>query len=105
LDGDAAASVAGRDSSTVARWAKEAMDEGRPIAVKVGASWLFVKSRLLDFIERRFKLPARREAETRLRKLLEIRAGSQQSMANTRTRALASPNPCDLVDSSAAVSR
>jgi hypothetical protein len=83
LDSEDAGFVGGRGASTVARWAQAAEDEGAPIAIKGGTSWLFVTSRLLDFIERKFGLPARREAETRHRKLTEMRARSQNSQNST----------------------
>jgi hypothetical protein len=79
LDSDDAGFVGGRGASTAARWAQAAEDEGAPIAIKVGGSWLFVTRRLLDFIERKFGLAARREAETRHRKLTEMRARTQNS--------------------------
>jgi hypothetical protein len=93
-----AAIVSGRDTSTAARWAQMAEDEGRPIAVKAGGTWLFVTKRLLCFIERKFKLSARREAETRLKKLLQMRARSHRSTPNASPRASSAAKPCDNID-------
>jgi hypothetical protein len=87
LRGDDAALVGGRDTSTLARWAAAAEDEGTPIAIKVGTSWLFVTKRLLGYIERAFGLYNRREAETRLRKLIEMRASAQNPSQSARPRA------------------
>ncbi|WGR70193.1 MULTISPECIES: hypothetical protein [unclassified Bradyrhizobium] len=87
LRSEDAALVGGRDASTLARWAAAAEDEGEPIAIKVGTSWLFVTSRLLDYIERASGLYGRREAETRLRKLIETRAGGQNPNQAARPRA------------------
>ena len=42
LRSDDAALVGGRDTSTGARWAAAAEDEGAPLAIKVGTSWLFI---------------------------------------------------------------
>jgi len=43
LRSDDAALVGGRrDTSTLARWAAAAEDEGAPLAIKVGTSWLFI---------------------------------------------------------------
>jgi hypothetical protein len=95
LLGDDAAFVAGRDQSTVARWAASAEDEGAPIAIKVGTSWLFVVTRLLGYIQRTSGLHKRREAETRLRKLLETPAGSQHSRSHASPRAASAPKACD----------
>jgi hypothetical protein len=100
---DDAALVGGRDTSTLARWAQAAEDEGEPIAFKVGGAWMFITWRLLDFIERKFKLPARREAETKLRKLREMRASAQQSTSNARTRAASASETCDTIDSTLAL--
>jgi hypothetical protein len=100
LRADDAAVVAGRrDTSTLARWAQAADDEGEPIAFKVGGAWMFITRRLLDFIERKFKLPARREAETKLRKLREMRAGSQRSASNASQRTASPGSLCDYDDS------
>jgi hypothetical protein len=104
LRGDDAAFVAGRrDTSTLARWAQAADDEGEPIAFKVGGAWMFITRRLLDFIERKFKLSARREAETKLRKLRECGAGSQRSTSNSSQRAGADTKTCDNIDSKLAL--
>lgn len=94
LFSEEAALVGGRDTSTLARWAAAAEDEGAPIAVKVGTSWLFVTSRLLGYIERASGLYGRREAETRLRKLTEMRAGGQHPNQTARPRARQMTN-CD----------
>jgi hypothetical protein len=87
LRSDDAALVGGRDTSTGARWAAAAEDEGEPIAIKVGTSWLFVTTRLLGYIERTSGLYSRREAETRLRKLIEMRAGAQSPSQAARPSA------------------
>jgi hypothetical protein len=87
LRGDDAALVGGRDTSTLARWAAAAENEGMPIAIKTGNSWLFVANRLLGYIERTSGLYTRREAETRLRKLCEMRASRQNLSQNARPRA------------------
>ncbi|OKO75124.1 hypothetical protein AC629_34370 [Bradyrhizobium sp. NAS80.1] len=87
LRSEDAALVGGRDASTLARWAAAAEDEGTPIAIKVGTSWLFVTSRLLGYIELASGLYGRREAETRLRKLIEMRAGGQNPNQIARPRA------------------
>lgn len=79
---DGAAVVGGRDSSTLAKWAQSCDDEGDPIAIKVGQSWLYITQRLLRYIQRRFGSYARREAETRLRKFRETRAGTEISTPN-----------------------
>ncbi|HZV05854.1 MAG TPA: hypothetical protein VE999_12295 [Gemmataceae bacterium] len=94
LDSDDAAFVAGRRASTVARWAQAAEDEGASIAVKCGSSWLFVTTRLLDYIERKFGLHTRREAETRHRKLIEMRARAQTSTSNASRHAAAAAEAC-----------
>jgi hypothetical protein len=104
LRADDAALVGGRrDTSTLARWAQAADDEGEPIAFKVGGAWMFITGRLLDFIERKFKLPARREAETKLRKLREMRASAQQSPSNASQRAALASETCDNIDSKLAL--
>jgi hypothetical protein len=87
LRGDDAALVGGRDTSTLARWAAAAESEGVPIAIKIGNSWLFVTNRLLGYIERTSGLYTRREAETRLRKLSEMRASAQNPSQRARPRA------------------
>lgn len=94
LDSDDAGMVSGRGASTAARWAQAAEEEGAPIAVKAG-SWLFVTSRLLDYIERKSGLHARREAETRHRKLIEMRARPQPSSPNASRRAAPATEACD----------
>jgi hypothetical protein len=103
LLGDDAACVAGRDTSTIARWAQAAEDEGRPIGFKAGISagspWVYITHQLLGLIERKFGLHARREAETKLRKLLETRQRAQQSPSNARTRAASASETCDNIDS------
>jgi hypothetical protein len=95
LSDDAAIVGGARVASTVARWAQDAEDEGSPIALKVGNSWLFVTSRLLNRIERKSGRPARREAETRLRKMLETRASAQKSNRNACWRAASAPEACE----------
>lgn len=87
LRGHDPAFVGGRNTSTLARWAAAAEDEGTPIAIKVGTSWLFVTTRLLAYIERASGLHSRREAETRLRKLIEMRARAQNPSQSARPRA------------------
>jgi hypothetical protein len=99
LDSDEAAFVSGRRASTVARWAQVAEDEGEPIAIKTGTSWLFVANRLLGYIERTSSLYARREAETRHRKLIETRASSHCSTSDASQRAASPGSPCDYADS------
>jgi hypothetical protein len=94
LRSEEAAVVGGRDTSTLARWAAAAEDEGMPIAIKVGTTWLFVTSRLLVHIEHASGLYGRREAETRLRKLIEMRAGGQSPNQTARPRARGMTN-CD----------
>lgn len=86
LRSEDAALVGGRDASTLARWAAAAEDEGAPIAIKVGTSWLFVTNRLLGYIERASGVYGRREAETRLRKLTETRARAQKADQTARPR-------------------
>jgi hypothetical protein len=87
LDGDEAGIVGGRDASTAARWAQAAADEGQPIAFKCSGKWVYVTRLLLDRIEGASGLPARRVAETRHRKLIEMRARAQQSASNASQRA------------------
>jgi hypothetical protein len=107
LLGDDAVFVAGRDTSTIARWAALAEAEGRPIGFKAGISagspWLYVAARLLDHIERTSGLYKRREAETRHRKLLETRSRAQQSSLDAEPRAASAPEPCDNIDSTLAL--
>jgi hypothetical protein len=95
LDSDEAGIVGGRDGSTAVRWAQAAEDVGAPIALKIGKFWLFITRRLLDNIEKRFGLHARREAETRHRKLLEMRGSEQGSTLNASGRAAMSREPCE----------
>jgi hypothetical protein len=108
LLGDDAAFVAGREHpSTVARWAALAEAEGRPIGFKAGISagspWLYVAGRLLDHIERTSGLPARRVAETRHRKLIEMRARAQRSAPNARPRAASARETCENIGSTLAL--
>jgi hypothetical protein len=103
LDSDEAGIVGGRGASTAARWAQAAADEGRPIAFKCSGKWVYVTPRLLSYIEGASGLHARREAETRHRKLVQMRACAQLSASNARTRAASAPETCDNIDSTLAL--
>ncbi|WP_068016380.1 hypothetical protein [Rhodoplanes sp. Z2-YC6860] len=78
LDTESAAIVAGRDASTITKWAQADEQEGAPIGAKVGDVWFISTERLLDRIERKRGLPARREAETKYNNLIKTRACAQK---------------------------
>ena len=77
-----AAKVAARDAQTIRRWceAREIEHPDRPLGFLVGTFWLVDKAELLNEIEKREDLHARRKAETRLRLLLEERRAAPQSI-------------------------
>jgi hypothetical protein len=83
LTASEAARVAENDAQSIRRWceAREAEHPDRPLGWQVGKLWLVDAGELLDEIEKRRDLHARRVAESNLMQLLEQRRASPQSIA------------------------
>jgi hypothetical protein len=78
----AAAEIADVSEETVRRRCKDSESSERPCGFLIASVWLISLQRWLDDIEERKGLHARRVAESRAKKLSEMRRSPQQSPGN-----------------------
>jgi hypothetical protein len=86
-----AAHICDCSDDTIRRWAETAADAGQPIGILIAGVWVIDLQRLLNAVERRRDLHARRVAESRAKKNAELRSSLQNRLSSASDAAIAAP--------------